>query len=330
MDVVALIFDYIFRDPSIPESQRRVFARLQVPIAKAALLDRSFFSDRNHPARRLLDDLAAAAVGAQGNDDYRTAFDALAREIVDRIAADFGVDVAVFEAADAEIRPFTLHEQTVAAVALHDDIDTALAAEASDADRAEVRALLRDKLAGLDIPFAVRSFTETLWADHLTAIRSTEGTAGRGVAGGDRPPSTTCCGASPPRSAARRRRGSRGSSPRCCAACAPASTRPGPRPSASAVSSTRSTGCTSTCCARRHRRPRRLRPAGDAAPLNARDGSPRPGSRRNFSRAGAGDRRAEGRFRSHDRARFRHRDGDRHLAAVPGRRRAKRRRACSG
>jgi hypothetical protein len=125
MDVVALIFDYIFRDPSIPKAQRRVFARLQVPIAKAALLDRSFFSDRNHPARRLLDDLAAAAVGAQGNDDYRTAFDALAREIVDRIAANFGVDV-VFEAADAEIRPFALHEQTVAAVALHDDIDTAL------------------------------------------------------------------------------------------------------------------------------------------------------------------------------------------------------------
>lgn len=178
MDVVALIFDYIFRDPSIPKAQRRVFARLQVPIAKAALLDRSFFSDRNHPARRLLDDLAAAAVGAQGNDDYRTAFDALAREIVDRIAANFGVDVAVFEAADAEIRPFALHEQTVAAVALHDDIDTALAAEASDADRAEVRALLRDRLAGLDVPFEVRSFTETLWADHLTAIRSTEGTQG--------------------------------------------------------------------------------------------------------------------------------------------------------
>jgi hypothetical protein len=175
MDVVGLIFDYIFRDPSIPDAQRRIFARLQVPIAKAALLDRSFFSNRNHPARRLLDDLAAAAVGAQGDDDYRQAFEALARDVVDRICADFGIDVSTFETADARIRPFVEHEQAVAAGALREDIGTALATEESDADRAQVRALLRDKLAGLEIPFDVRSFTETVWADHLTEIRSTEG-----------------------------------------------------------------------------------------------------------------------------------------------------------
>ncbi len=61
IDVIALLFDYIFRDPSIPESLRNLFGRLQVPILKAALLDRTFFSDKKHAARRLLDHLAGAA-----------------------------------------------------------------------------------------------------------------------------------------------------------------------------------------------------------------------------------------------------------------------------
>ena len=42
VDVIGLLFDYIFRDPTIPESTRTLFGRLQVPIVKAALLDRAF------------------------------------------------------------------------------------------------------------------------------------------------------------------------------------------------------------------------------------------------------------------------------------------------
>ena len=175
MDVVALIFDYIFRDPSIPDAQRRVFARLQVPIAKAALLDRSFFTQRSHPARRLLDDLAAAAVGAQGNPDYQREFEALSASVVERICEGFHTDLDVFESADAAIRPLVEREHAASAQAADPDIGDALAAEASDADRARVRSLLRDRLAGLDVPFEIRSFTETVWADHLAAIHAGEG-----------------------------------------------------------------------------------------------------------------------------------------------------------
>ncbi|NDP43804.1 MAG: DUF1631 domain-containing protein [Aromatoleum sp.] len=175
MDVVALLFDYIFRDPSIPESQRTPFARLQVPIAKAALLDRSFFSNNKHPARRLLDHLASASVGSTGDDDYRASYEAIATKVVDQVAQDFKIDVEVFETADAELRPFIAAEQTKTATALSGDVAEALAAEEREADRSEVRALLRDKLAGLDLPFDVRSFTETIWGDYLTTVRIERG-----------------------------------------------------------------------------------------------------------------------------------------------------------
>jgi hypothetical protein len=175
VDVIGLLFDYIFRDPSIAESTRALFGRLQVPIVKAALLDRSFFSDKKHPARRLLDNLAAAAVGAAHDEAYRSAFEEGARKAIDRICADFEIDVAVFREADQQLQAFVDQEQQKAAAALSGKVTDALHAEEDEADRPVVRALLRDRLAGLDVPFEVRSFVETIWADYLAALRRDEG-----------------------------------------------------------------------------------------------------------------------------------------------------------
>jgi hypothetical protein len=175
IDVIKLLFDYIFRDPSIPESLRSLFGQLQVPILKAALLDRTFFSDKKHPARRLLDHLAAAAVGATSDEAYRIGFELVATGVIDEVCRDFKVDVAVFDAADAKLQEFVEAEQRKTASALDHDVAEALAVEAADADRAEVRALVRDKLTGITVPFEVRGFAETVWADYLTQLRERHG-----------------------------------------------------------------------------------------------------------------------------------------------------------
>ena len=175
IDVIKLLFDYIFRDPSIPESMRSLFEKLQVPILKAALLDRTFFSDKKHPARRLLDHLAGAAVGAQSDEGYRAGFELVATGVVDEVCRDFKVDAAVFEAADAKLQEFVEAEQRRAAKALDKDVAVALAAEQGEADRSHVRALIRDKLTAISIPFEVRAFAETVWADYLTKVRERDG-----------------------------------------------------------------------------------------------------------------------------------------------------------
>jgi hypothetical protein len=175
VDVIGLLFDYIFRDPTIPESTRALFGRLQVPIVKAALLDRAFFADKKHPARQLLDHLADAAVGAGNDDAYRAAFEAAAQKAIDRICADFEIDVAVFRDADHDLVAFAEQERQKSAATLAADVAEALHAEEDEADRAVVRELLRDRLAGLDVPFDVRSFIETIWADYLAVLRREHG-----------------------------------------------------------------------------------------------------------------------------------------------------------
>jgi hypothetical protein len=178
MDVIGLLFDYIFHDSSIPEELRSLFTRLQVPILKTALLDRSFFSDRKHPARRLLDHLASAAIGATGDPGYRAAFELTAAGVIEEVCRDFQVDVGVFDAADRKVQEFVDAESQKGAGALGTEVAAALAAEEGEADRSAVRALIRDKLSGLDVPFDVRSFSETIWADYLTNVRLAQGTEG--------------------------------------------------------------------------------------------------------------------------------------------------------
>jgi hypothetical protein len=186
MDVIGLLFDYIFRDSSIPEDLRSLFSRLQVPILKTALLDRSFFSDKKHPARRLLDHLAAAAIGATGDAGYHAAFELTAAGVVDVVCRDFQVDVTIFDAADRKVQEFVDVEQQKGAAALDKEVAEALAAEQGEADRSAVRALIRDKLSGLDVPFDVRSFSETIWADYLTGVRVAQGPEGDAWRGGIR------------------------------------------------------------------------------------------------------------------------------------------------
>ena len=175
IDVIALLFDYIFRDPSIPESLRDLFAKLQVPTLKAALLDRTFFSDKKHPARRLLDHLAAAAIGATGDEAYRVGIELVAAGVIEEVCRDFKVDLAVFEAADAKLQDFVDAEQRKAAALLNEDVAAALVAEESESDRTHARTLIRDRLTGIDVPFEVRGFAETIWADYLALVRKRDG-----------------------------------------------------------------------------------------------------------------------------------------------------------
>lgn len=175
IDVISLLFDYIFRDPSIPQSERNLFGRLQVPIVKVALLDRTFFSDRAHPARRLLDHLAEAAIGAQNDDAYRAAFELAASAVIDDICRDFEIDVTTFGAANQKLAQFIDDERRAADAAAQPDVEEALATEEREADRSVTRALVRDRLAGLELPLEVRSFAETTWADYLGDVRARHG-----------------------------------------------------------------------------------------------------------------------------------------------------------
>lgn len=95
IDAVAMLFDYLFDDRAIPEHLKEIIAQLQVPVLKAAITDRQFFTDREHPVRQVLDMIASLAVqptDEEGRDDpLLDEVKAVIQKIIDEYGEDSGV-----------------------------------------------------------------------------------------------------------------------------------------------------------------------------------------------------------------------------------------------
>jgi len=63
IDVIGMLFDFILDDKNLVDSVKSLVSRLQIPIIKIALQDKSFFSNKNHPARKLLNEIASIGLG---------------------------------------------------------------------------------------------------------------------------------------------------------------------------------------------------------------------------------------------------------------------------
>lgn len=171
IDIVSMLFDFILDDAALPDRIKAVLARLQIPMLKVAMLDRSFFGSRQHPARQLLNELAQSAANA-GNDAGAEA-EALYRHAaaaVERILQEFEDDVAVFAevleefrcaVAPAPVAPDDAEAEDEAAAEPGDPVATA---------RERARAAVAERLRDRRLPDAVAAMLSDAWVEVLTEI----------------------------------------------------------------------------------------------------------------------------------------------------------------
>ena len=106
LDIVTLLFDYILDDPTIPDKIKALIGRLQIPMLKVALLDKDLFSKKTHPARQLLDALAAATVGWRDGTQHGEALYEKIQYIVYRVVEEFDHDLRLFTQLLGELNSF--------------------------------------------------------------------------------------------------------------------------------------------------------------------------------------------------------------------------------
>ncbi len=98
IDVISMLFDFILDDKNLPSEFKILLGRLQIPILKVAVIDETFFSKGNHPARKLLNEMAHAAVG--WTEDIEGGVFSLkekVEQIVTKIINEFDDDVSLFK-----------------------------------------------------------------------------------------------------------------------------------------------------------------------------------------------------------------------------------------
>jgi hypothetical protein len=171
IDIVAGVLDCVFDNPHLSDEIKAVFGRLQIPVLKAAVLDRRVLSDPAHPVRRLLENLVNAAIDLQPQSTKGAALIAVAQHIARRIHDDFDDNLSIFETASAELDAFLDAEQVGA--------DEWLALNLTQNDRAdaqgEAQAVLDARRTLHSVPPGVQAFLDHEVVERLTTISLAQG-----------------------------------------------------------------------------------------------------------------------------------------------------------
>jgi len=181
VDAVAVLFEVVFYVAAIPDRLKAQIARLQIPVLKAAMLDRKFFSQSNHPVRRMLDATATLAIHLPDNEAGNARLE-IVSQIVSRVLDNFDQDLAVFESAATELEAMgskleeALEETTD--VSLQQDIAQIKRAERAELAPVIVHDFINRALSDQPVAEAVREFLRRDWAQLLMTDYINEGEEG--------------------------------------------------------------------------------------------------------------------------------------------------------
>ncbi|MEO5676031.1 MAG: DUF1631 domain-containing protein [Usitatibacter sp.] len=176
IDIVAMLFDFVFEDEHIPASVKALLGRLQIPTLKVALLDKGFFSSKAHPARRLIDQLAEISIGLDDGDARGGATLALVESVVDAIVHEFDTDLALFEAMTERVQAFVEEQARADADIVERSSRVVEAREREEiARRAGEEEVSRRLMVRVWVPAPVRAMLLATWTSAFAAVQLSEG-----------------------------------------------------------------------------------------------------------------------------------------------------------
>jgi hypothetical protein len=115
LDIVSMLFDQIFDDPKVPAGVKALVGRLQIPILKIAIADKTIFSKKDHPARVMLDILGDFAGHLPAEFDKEHAIYPKLDAILHALIEGYEDKVEIFVATNEKLRALVAEEEARAA-----------------------------------------------------------------------------------------------------------------------------------------------------------------------------------------------------------------------
>lgn len=172
IDLLSAIFDTVFRDQNISQEIRDLIRFLQIPVLKAALVDKNFFFQEAHPARRLID-LLSRMGWEQSKGPEDPLFQAMQRS-VDRVGRDYDHELSVFTEAVNELEASIQAEERAAAAAIAEPVAAALKQEKMAESGKLARNAVALRIGTGEVIAVVEAFLEQRWVSVLTIAYSIE------------------------------------------------------------------------------------------------------------------------------------------------------------
>jgi hypothetical protein len=174
VDIVAMLFDMIFDDREIADPIKALVGKLQIPVLKVAMLDRSFFSSKSHPTRHLLDVISRAALRWGHDVGHNDPVYRKIAEAIERIHSDFKQDTNLFQSLALELEAFLKAHEDASESNLNRAAQLVVQRELE-----ELATLAADSELQLwlysDLPNAVKDLLDHEWRALLKKIHLNEG-----------------------------------------------------------------------------------------------------------------------------------------------------------
>ncbi|KAF0813297.1 hypothetical protein IGB42_02226 [Andreprevotia sp. IGB-42] len=182
LELVAMLFDRLFEDPRLTTAAKGLLARLQIPVLKAALLDGSFFGNKSHPARLLIDLLAEACLAWESEPASDDAIFTKYNDTVAWISTHYADDIGIFQTALEDLERFNASEGERTEEKITSEAQALLDREIQELAAATAGALISARLAGQNMVSALNSslvndFLTQSWQGALVAAYGPEGEA---------------------------------------------------------------------------------------------------------------------------------------------------------
>ncbi|AWH38345.1 DUF1631 domain-containing protein [Stenotrophomonas sp. ZAC14D1_NAIMI4_6] len=175
LDLLRLLLQQVQQQQRPDPVPAALLARLQVPLARAAMADPAFFVRDEHPARELLNTIAEAGANWLGDDDVDPQLmQRLAQSVQGLLGQDARTPEA-FAAANEEIQQHQRAAAHRAELAERRHVEAARGKERLALARREASAQIDQQCQAQEPPRFVQTLLREAWADALTLTRLRHG-----------------------------------------------------------------------------------------------------------------------------------------------------------
>ncbi|MFB2706802.1 DUF1631 domain-containing protein [Marinobacter shengliensis] len=165
INLVSMLFEFILDDYNLSAPVQVLISRLQIPILKVVIKDKSFFSKATHPARKLLNSLARAGIGWSSSDEKaRDKLYGQIHNVVQRILNEFDGDVALFETLNQEFEQFLERENRKASLVEQRTRESERGRIKSQKAQEAVDRLIKEKVSRYRLPEPVHDILINGWS----------------------------------------------------------------------------------------------------------------------------------------------------------------------
>lgn len=167
IDLIGLLFAHLLEAYRPNSLSHAVVSRLQIPVLRVALREPGFFSERSHPAARLLSAIVEAlADWVEDEDSDRPVVEKL-QMVADRLALEYDDDAASFAHCLDDLRKHVGALQRKAEVAERRHVEAAKGRVKLDLARAAAFEVVRQRLEDSRAPAAVIALLDSAWTDAI-------------------------------------------------------------------------------------------------------------------------------------------------------------------